>query len=383
MAYINVIIVFMEYTFLAIIIVLLVTIFVLLLKRQSGNDKLSSDIKSFGAVREADRAALLLIQQQMADLTRQIDNRLSESNRDVSSVVHRQFSESQKLLSEINTQMSERLLAITKEQTKANQAVEHFAQIGDQLSNLEKVLTHQKQRGNWGEASLALILQNILPPDAYKMQYQITDKEIVDAAIITKDGVIPIDAKFSLDNYLRLSQEENADRREELEKEFRNDLKRRIDETSKYVNQKAGTLPFAFMFIPAEAIYYDLLVNEVGKVKSNTRSLIDYAYHEKKVIIVSPTTFAAYLQSVLYGFRAFKIEQAAQDISKRVEELGKHIKAYEEYYKKLGASLSTTVNHYNTAYKELGKIDKDVRRIAGSDLSVEPTVIDRPSVEEE
>lgn len=373
----------MDYIFLTIIIALLITIFILLLKKQSGGEKLSNDIKNFGAVREADRAALSFLQQQIADLTRQIDSRLSESNRDVSNAVHRQFSESQKLLSDINTQMSERLLAITREQTKANQAVEHFAQIGDQLSNLEKVLTHQKQRGNWGEASLALILQNILPPDAYKMQYQITDKEIVDAVIITKDGVIPIDAKFSLDNYLRLSQEENTDKKEELEKDFRNDLKRRIDETSKYVNQKAGTLPFAFMFIPAEAIYYDLLINEVGKVKSNTRSLIDYAYHEKKVIIVSPTTFAAYLQSVLYGFRAFKIEQAAQDISKRVEELGKHIKAYEEYYKKLGSSLSTTVNHYNTAYRELGKIDKDVRRIAGSELSIEPVVIDKPKEEEE
>ncbi len=373
----------MEYIFLGIITVLLIIIFILLIRKQGGRDQLTSDIKNFSAVREADRAALSFLQQQIADLTKQIDVRLTESSRDVATSVHRQFAESQKLLSDINNQMSERLLAVTREQTRANEAVEHFAQIGDQLANLERVLTHQKQRGNWGEASLALILQNILPPDAYKMQYQITEKEIVDAVIITKDGMIPIDAKFSLDNYLRLSQEENQDKREDLEKEFRNDLKRRIDETAKYVNAKAGTLPFAFMFIPAEAIYYDLLVNEVGKIKSNTRSLIDYAYHEKKVIIVSPTTFAAYLQSVLYGFRAFKIEQAALDISKRVEELGKHIRAYEEYYKKIGISLTTTVNHYNTAYKELGKIDKDVKRITDSELTIEPTLIDGPIKGEE
>lgn len=371
----------MEYIFFGIALGLLVLIFMLLLKKQKGGDVVANEMKNFAAVREADRAALGVLQQQLGELTRQIDARLSESRRDVSEAVHRQFSESQKLLSDINTQMSERLLTLTREQTKANEAVQHFAQIGDQLSNLERTLTHQKQRGNWGESSLLLILQNILPPDAYKMQYAVTDKEIVDAVIITKDGMIPIDAKFSLDNYQRLAQEDDVSKREELEKEFRNDLKRRIDETAKYVNVKAGTLPFAFMFIPAEAIYYDLLVNEVGRVKSNTRSLIEYAYHEKKVIIVSPTTFAAYLQSVLYGFRAFQIEQAAQDIGKRVEELGKHIKAYEEYYGKLGASLSTTVNHYNAGYKELGKIDKDVRRIAGNAPGIEPALIERPITE--
>src|SRR3989338_6610616 len=98
---------------------------------------------------------------------------------------------------------------------------------------------------------------------------------------------------------------------EDLEKQFKNDLKKRIDETAKYVRVKDGTLPFAFMYIPAEAIYYDLLINEIGSVKVNTRNLIDYAHNEKKVIIVSPTTFAAYLQSVLYGFKAFKIEETA------------------------------------------------------------------------
>ncbi len=373
----------MEYFIAVGLFTLIVLVIFLLIQSRNPRDSVSKELEHFASVREADRAALTFLQQQLAELTKQIDTRLSESRRDVSDAVHRQFSESQKLLSEINAQMSERLLAVTREQTKANEAVQHFAQIGDQLANLERVLTHQKQRGNWGEASLALILQNILPPDAYKLQYAVGEKDVVDAAIMTKDGFIPVDAKFSLDNYQRLAQEENQDKREDLEKEFRNDLKKRIDETAKYINQKVGSLPFAFMFIPAEAIYYDLLVNEVGRVKSNTRSLIDYAYHEKKVIIVSPTTFAAYLQSVLYGFRAFQIEQAAQDIGKRVEELGKHMKAYEEYYAKLGASLSTTVNHYNVGYKELGKIDKDVRRIAGAAPGIEPVVLDRPNMEAE
>jgi DNA recombination protein RmuC len=135
------------------------------------------------------------------------------------------------------------------------------------------------------------------------------------------------------------------------------------------------------MYIPAEAIYYDLLINEVGAVKVNTRNLIDYAYNEKKVIIVSPTTFAAYLQSVLYGFKAFKIEEAAKDIAKNVENLSRHLKAYEDYYKRLGASLSTTVNHYNAGYKELGKVDKDVLRITGDNIGLELESVERPVLE--
>jgi DNA recombination protein RmuC len=271
---------------------------------------------------------------------------------------------------------------VTREQTKTNEQTRQFMTIAEQLANLEKVLKHQKQRGNLGEASLELILSNILPPGSYKMQHSFKNGEVVDAAIITKDGIIPVDAKFSLDNYNRVTQAIDDKQREELEKDFKNDLKKRIDETSKYIRPEEGTLPFAFMFIPAEGIYYDLLINEVGAVKVNTRNLIDYAYNEKKVIIVSPTTFAAYLQSVLYGLKAFKIEQATQDIVKRIGELQKHWKAHEEYMLKLGNAMNTTVNHYNAAYKELGKVDKDVMRITGEGVGFEVKVLEKPKVDE-
>jgi DNA recombination protein RmuC len=307
---------------------------------------------------------------------------MNESRRDMADAVRTQFSESQKLLREINEQMQNSLLDVAREQTKTNESTTRFMAIAEQLANLEKVLKHQKQRGNLGEASLELILSNILPPGAYKMQHRFANNDAVDAIIVTKEGMIPVDAKFSLDNYNRVTQAIDDKQREELEKEFKNDLKKRIDETAKYIRPEEGTLPFAFMFIPAEAIYYDLLVNEVGAVKVNTRNLIDYAYNEKKVIVVSPTTFAAYLQSVLYGFKAFKIEEGAKDIIKRVSELGKHLKAYEDYLERLGSALSTTVNHYNAAYKEMGKLDKDVTRITGTAPGIEVVALDKPKFEE-
>ena len=227
---------------------------------------------------------------------------------------------------------------------------------------------------------MRLILENVLPATAYKLQYSFPDGDTVDAIIETKDGLIPIDAKFSLDNYRRLNDEDDDERRAGLEKAFTQDLKNRIDETAKYIRVKDGTLSFAFMYIPAEAIYYDLLVNKIGSQKASTRSLIEYAYKDKRVIIVSPTTFAAYLQSVLYGFRAFKVEESAREIQKNVEKLNRHLANYTEYFDKLGNTLTTTVNHYNSAQKEWGKIDKDVIKITGGEgAALESGTLDKPA----
>lgn len=327
-----------------------------------------------------DSQGMMLLQNQLQDLTRSMENKLGEGTSRMFESMKTQFGESQRLASDIRDLVAKQLTEVAREQTKTNEATTRFMTIAEQLANLEKVLKHQKQRGNLGEASLELILANILPPGSYKMQHEFPGGETVDAVVVTKEGVIPIDAKFSLDNYQRLVQAVDDDQRAELEKQFKNDLKMRIDETAKYVRTKDGTLPFAFMYIPAEAIYYDLLINEVGSVKVNTRNLIDYAYNEKKVIIVSPTTFAAYLQSVLYGFKAFKIEETAKDIAKNVEALGRHLKAYEDFYKKVGNSLSTTVNHYNAGYKELGKIDKDVFRITGESVGLEIESAEKPQL---
>ena len=328
---------------------------------------------------EANQDGLMLLQQQLQQLTNTMDKRMGETTERMHQSVQTQFSESQRLIRDINKEMNEQLMGVVRSVAEVSESSKQVFTVAEQLQNLEKVLKHQKQRGNLGEASLQLALENMLPATAYKLQYQFPGGDAVDAIIQTKDGMIPVDAKFSLDNYRRLVDVEDEGTRVVLEKEFKNDLKKRIDETAKYIRPKDGTLPFAFMYIPAEAIYYDLLVNEVGSVKSNTRSLIDYAYNDKNVIIVSPTTFAAYLQSVLYGFRAFKIEESAKEIGNQVEKLSRHLKAYEEYFVKVGNALGTTVNHYNSAQKELGKVDKDILKITGEALEVEQLGLERPN----
>ena len=227
------------------------------------------------------------------------------------------------------------------------------------------------------------VLENVLGPGQFEMQYSFKDGTIVDAVIFIKDQIIPIDSKFSLENYNRLLETKDAVERQRFESAFRDDLKARIDETAKYIKPKEGTMEFAFMFIPSEAVYYDLLVNKIGAVKSNTRDLIEYAAGEKKVMIVSPTTFLAYLQTVLQGLKALKIEESAKEIRKRVIELGRHLSSYENYMKKLGVHMGTSVNMYNQAYKELGKIDKDVLKITGKAVGMEPVVLNKPREDDE
>jgi DNA recombination protein RmuC len=316
-------------------------------------------------------AALSLLQNQINELSRTLDTKMTESTRSVSESMKLQLSESQKLVRDI-----------TREITEVKETNKQVFSITESLRNLEKVLKNQKQRGALGEAGLELILSNVLPPDAFTLQHQFKNGDTVDAVIHTKEGVICIDAKFSLDNYNRIIEEEDDARREELEKEFKNDLKKRIDETAKYVRPKEGTLPFALMYIPAEGIYYDLLINRVGTLKTHTRNLIEYAYRDKGVIIVSPTTFVAYLQTILQGFRAFKIEESAREIEKRVDDLRRHLLAYGEHHTRLGNSLGTVVNHYNQSDKSLKMIDKDILRISGEGLDRELLDVPRPREDE-
>jgi DNA recombination protein RmuC len=304
-------------------------------------------------------------------LTKSVDSKIGESSRNMQESMRSQLSESSRLIKEITSE-----LAQVKEIGKQTLSY------SDQLQNLQDILKNPKHRGILGEYYLETLLRNVLAPGQYQMQYPFANGEIVDAVVFVKDKIIPIDSKFSLENYNKLSEEKNPVEKEKLEKAFVGDLKNRITETSKYIRPTEGTMDFAFMFIPHEAIYYDLLVNKIGAITEETDNLIQRAANKYKVIIVSPTSFMAYLQTVLQGLKALQIEETAKDIIKRVSELGTHLKKYEEYHGKLGVSLSTVVNHYNNSGKELKKVDKDVLRITGETPGLEVEMLEKPENEE-
>ena len=314
---------------------------------------------------------LAMLQNQINEMSRVLDGRLSESSRMVQSQLQSQLGSSANLIKEV-----------TEKLVKLDETNKQVVGVADQLRGLQDILKNPKQRGILGEYFLETVLKNVLPPQSYQMQYAFKDGVIVDAAIFIKNQIIPIDSKFSLENYNRVLEAKDDAEREKYEQLFVRDLKNRIDETSKYVKHGENTMDFAFMFIPAEAIYYDLLINKVGAMKSNTRDLINYAY-EKKVVIVSPTSFLAYLQTVLQGLRYQQAEQSVQEIIKKVMDLGKHLGAYESYFHKLGSHLGTTVSMYNSANKELKKIDKDVLKIGGQSIGFETNLLEKPASADE
>lgn len=316
---------------------------------------------------EGEQSNTDLLLRELHELRRDVDHKLGESSKTLHDSLKTQLSESTRIVREV-----------TEGLTKLDETNRQVISFADQLQHLQDILKNPKQRGVLGEYYLETVLKNVLPPGRYQMQYGFSNGEIVDAVIFLQDKVLPIDSKFSLENYNRILEARGQDEREQLEKTFKADLKKRIDETAKYIRPEEGTMEFAFMFIPSEGIYYDLLVNQVGAVKTNTRDMIEYAFQEKKVIIVSPTSFLAYLQTVLQGLKSLQIEEQAREIQKRVGELERHLTTHDEFLSKLGNSLSTSVNHYNRTMSEWKKIDKDVLRINGESPEFEVFSIENP-----
>lgn len=317
-------------------------------------------------VEKKDDGSLNLLLNQINELSRTVDQKLGESQKEISQSMRFQYTETSRIIADI-----------TEKITRLDETNKQVVSFADQLKNLQDILKNPKQRGVLGEYYLETLLKNVMPPGSYQMQYGFSDGTIVDAVVFVKDKIIPIDSKFSLENYNRIVETNDKTERERLEKVFVNDLKNRITETSKYIQPENGTMDFAFMFIPHEAIYYDLLINKIGAIAEDTENLIQRAASKYRVIIVSPTSFLAYLQTVLQGLKAMQIEESAKDIVKRVGELKNHLKTYEEYHQKMGNALGTVVNHFNKSNHEFRKIDKDVLRITGEGMDIEQISVEK------
>jgi DNA recombination protein RmuC len=328
------------------------------------------DLKTGSSV-ELIKADVTELNRTISNLQTVLGDKLERNATNMQTSMQQQLGQSMKLVNDV----SQRL-------TKLDETNRRVVDVADELKTLQNVLQNPKQRGVFGEYYLESVLANILPTKNFKMQYGFNDGTIADAVVFLDKGqILAIDSKFSLENYNRMVSSKTKPEREEWLKKVRNDLKGRIDETAKYIRPAENTMDFAFMFIPSESLYYDLLIGDVG-TGSSARDLIEYGFREKKVIIVSPTSFMAYLQTVLQGLRSLQIEEQAKDIQLQVGKLGRHIATFDDYMNKLGKSLGTTVGHYNNAHKELGKIDTDVVKIAGNNKSIEPLLIDRPQQDE-
>ncbi len=359
----------------AILVTLIVLIIIILWRGLDGNNK--NNDKSVELLK-ADLIELNNSLNNMKDsfgnnltnLNEKVTEKLEKNNFQLQSSMNRQLSESIKIVEEVSKRL-----------TKLDETNNRVVNVADELKTLQNALRNPKQRGVLGEFYLSQVLSNVLPPNAFTLQYKFNNSEIVDAVIfLDKQKILPVDSKFSLENYNRMIESEGEEKKQ-LAKKVRDDLKIRIDETAKYIRPNENTMDFAFMFIPSESLYYDMLIGKVGSNGGDERDLIEYAFRDKRVIVVSPTSFMAYLQTVLQGLKSLQIEEQSKEIQKRVGLLSAHIIKYEDLMNKLGKSLGTTVNHYNNAHKELGKIDKDIVKISGEENSAEvlPQNIEKPT----
>ena len=306
---------------------------------------------------------------------KEIENKLLSINKEIIDFhksskkdIQKQFSESNKVIKDVTEQLGNI--------KGTNQQVLNFA---NQMKSLEKILSNQKQRGILGEIQLENLLANVLPPELFQMQYSFNSGEAVDAIVKVGEFIIPVDAKFSLDNYNKMIESSDSTEIQLLEKKFKEDIKSRMDETSKYIRPNEKTTDYAYMFIPADGLYQDLLNSRVGTLQINSKDLVSYAY-SKRVMIVSPMSLFPMLQITVKALHNLKVEKSIQDILLNIDKLSNHLNSYQNSHNRLGKSLSTAVNHYNDTSKEFGKIDKDVTKISNGSfkIGIETNMIDRP-----
>ena len=309
----------------------------------------------------------------------EIESKLKIINKEISdfqisskSTMQKQFADSNKIIKDV-----------TNELAKIKGTNEQVLSFANQMKSLEKILGNQKQRGIFGEIQLENLLSNVLPPEIFQMQYSFNNGDMVDAIIKVNENIIPIDAKFSLDNYNRMIESSDENEIKLLEKKFKEDIKSRIDETAKYIKPQEKTLDYAFMFIPADGLYQDLLNSRVGSLKINSNELVSYAYL-KKVMIVSPMSLFPMLQITMKALNNLKFEKEIDTVIKNVRNLSNHLASYQLYHDKLGNTLKTVVNHYNKSSDEFGKIDKDISRISNGKikLNLEKEIVEKPNLKE-
>ncbi len=287
---------------------------------------------------------------QLREMRESLDTKLEKNTDRMFTSMREQMQDSKRLITDI-----------TRELTEVKETGKQVLSFTEQLQQLEQILKNPQGRGALGEHILEQVLANVLPPETYQTQYTFKNGSRADAVIFLQENKkVAVDAKFSLSAYSALLSGD-VDDTDKVMRGLKENLKARVKETAKYILPEEDTLDFAFMFLPSEALYYDFLTNRIGDDQEN---LIEFAFRQHKVIIISPTTLVAYLQTVYMGLRSLKIEEQAQEILKRVQGLDKHLNRYEKYFTKVGKSIGTTVSHYNTAQQQYKMIDTDVLKIS-------------------
>ena len=238
-------------------------------------------------------------------------------------------------------QLNERLDNAARVIAAVQKNIGEMSEIGRSMRELQEFLRSPKLRGNIGEQVLKELLSQLLPKHSFNLQYAFKNGTIVDAAIKTEAGIIPIDSKFPMENFRKMNSANSDSDKKAAGKEFVSDVKKHIDSISKkYILPTEGTIDYALMYVPSESVYYEIV---------NSSTLFDYS-QKFRVLPVSPMTFYAYLRAILMGFEGQKITQHAQKILAGLRSIQKE-------YEKVGENLDTLNKHVSNSYNMMGQVN--------------------------
>lgn len=280
-------------------------------------------------------------QSDIQKLQSSLTNTLSSSNKDMTDTLQKSYQQlhvrldtAAKVISELKTETSK------------------FSEIGRSMHDLQDFLNSPKLRGNIGEAVLKDLLGQMLPKQTFSLQYHFKSGDIVDAAIKTQAGIIPIDSKFPMENFARLSQAEKKKEKDQHRQAFVNDVKKHIRAIStKYIKTQEGTLDFALMYIPSETMYYE--------ITATSPEIHDYA-QEKRVLPVSPATFYAFLRTILVSFEGQRIAKEAQLILKNLRDIQKSTNEFGDHLSVLGKHITNAYSNVNNISQEFTQLQSKI-----------------------
>jgi len=316
--------------------------------------------------RREDERTLALLQNQMNETARQTADqmeRLRQSLQDISKQMNESLTSTRKDVGDRLDGAARVIRDVHQQLGELGESTKHIFEVGKDIAGLQETLRSPKLRGNISELFLTDLLSQILPPNHYRTQHTFRGGETVDAVVVLKAGMVPVDAKFPLENFKRVVDASQETERKAARKIFINDVKKHIDGiATKYIRTDEGTFDFALMYIPAENVYYETIVkdDELG----GNGALFDYALR-KRVIPVSPNSFYAYLQTILLGLKGMRVEQSAMEMLNNLARLQKEFERFNEAFRLIGTHLDRSLKQYNEAGARLGKIEAKMDQLDG------------------
>jgi len=314
------------------------------------------------------------VNHQLVHVMQQVNSQLGQVTSQVNTRLGQVTDQLQKSTGDLNTRLDNAAKVVSEVSRGLgglSEATKKVFEVGKDIASLQEILRSPKLRGGLGELFLGDLLAQILPPAHFTLQHRFKSGEAVDAVIRLGQNLVPVDAKFPLENFRRVIEVSSEEERKSAKRKFLADVKKHVDAISgKYILPDEGTFDFALMYIPAENVYYELIIKD--EAMDSDKGLLNYSF-AKRVIPVSPNSFYAYLQTILLGLKGLHIEERAQEILTNLARLSGDFRKFREEFDTVGKHITNTKSRYDDADKRLEKFSDKLESLSETSPAIEET----------